>query len=135
MPADAAAPEAAVAAIAAADQVVFAPGSLYTSVMPVLCVHDLRAAVATSSARVVQVANLRPQPPETTGLDGTDHLEAVLEHGARVDVFLYEAGGAMTVDEVRVRAWGVQPVGAALARPHGMAHDPRQLAKALRALL
>ncbi len=143
VPADAVATPAAVEAIAAADQVVYAPGSLYTSVLPVLCVGELRAAVAATRARVVQVANLRPQVPETAGLDAGDHLQAVLGHGARVDVFLYdrpEAGcerpaGALHTDAARIRGLGVEPVAAAVARGDGLAHDPRQLAKALRALL
>ena len=66
----------AVAAIAAADQVVLAPGSLYTSLLPVLCVPGLRDAIAATPARVVQIANLRQQVPETLGLDGADHLQA-----------------------------------------------------------
>ena len=82
VPGDAAAPAEAVHAIRHADQVVLAPGSLYTSLLPVLLVDDLRQAVAVTDARVVQVANLRPQPPETTGLDATDHLRAVRAHGA-----------------------------------------------------
>ncbi len=140
VPADARPPADAVTAILEADQVVMAPGSLFTSVMPVLCVEELRAAIASTSGQVVQVCNLRPQAPETTGLDGTDHLEAVLAHGARVDTLLYQAGspsvaGALTVDPDRVRARGVEPVGAAVARADGLAHDPRQLAKALHALL
>ena len=135
VPADAVATPAAVEAIAAADQIVYAPGSLYTSVMPVLCVPELRSAVASTRARVVQVGNLRPQAPETTGLDADAHLEAVLAHGARVDVFLYQAEGDLGADPDRIRALGVEPVAAAVARPDGLAHDPRQLAKALRALL
>ena len=106
--------------------------------MPVLCVPELRSAVASTRARVVQVANLRPQAPETTGLDADDHLEAVLAHGARVDTFLYDAGcrvGGLRADPARIRALGVEPVAAAVARPDGLAHDPRQLAKALCALL
>jgi hypothetical protein len=88
----------------------------------------------------VQVANLRPQVPETTGLDADAHLEAVLAHGARVDTFLYQAGlpevpGGLRADPERIRGLGVEAVGAAVARPDGLAHDPRQLAKALCALL
>jgi uncharacterized cofD-like protein len=145
VPADALATPDAVAAILAADQVVYAPGSLYTSVLPVLCVRGLRDAVARSGARVVQVANLRAQVPETTGLDADAHLEAMLAHGARVDTFLYDVGlheagspevaGALRADPEHIRALGVEPVGAAVARPDGLAHDPRQLAKALCALL
>jgi uncharacterized cofD-like protein len=135
VPADVAATPGAVAAIAAADQVVYAPGSLYTSVLPVLCVDELRAAIATTTARVVQVANLRPQVPETAGLDGADHLAAVLAHGARVDTFLYQHDGALAVDPEWVRAAGIEPVAAMVAREDGLAHDPGQLAKALQALL
>jgi uncharacterized cofD-like protein len=135
VPADVAATPAAVVAVAAADQVVYAPGSLYTSVLPVLCVDDLRAAIAATPARVVQVANLRPQIPETAGLDGVDHLAAVRAHGARVDVFLYERDGVLAVDPERVRASGTEPVPGAVARDDGLAHDPGRLAKALSALL
>ena len=135
VPSDAPASPDAVAAIAAADQVVLAPGSLYTSLLPVLVVPAVREAIATTSARVVQVANLRAQPPETAGLDATDHLRAVLDHGVRVDTFLYERHGALPVDEDRIRAWGVRPVGVALGSRSGLVHDPAKLAQTLADLL
>jgi uncharacterized cofD-like protein len=135
VPSDAAAPREAVAAIASADQVVLAPGSLYTSLLPVLCVRELRAAVAKAPGRVVQVSNLRPQPPETTGLDATDHLLAVREHGARVDTFLYQRDGALAADDAMIRGWDVEPVRADVARDDGLVHDPGKLAAALQALL
>nr|MBA2327459.1 YvcK family protein [Actinomycetota bacterium] len=126
---------AAVAAIAAADQVVLAPGSLYTSLLPVLCVHQLCDAVAAATGSVVQVSNLRPQPPETDGLDATDHLRAVREHGGRVDTFLYQVDGALAADDNAIREWGIEPVAADVARADGRVHDPSRLATALRALL
>jgi uncharacterized cofD-like protein len=135
VPSDAVAPRDAVAAIASADQVVLAPGSLYTSLLPVLCVRDLRSAVAEAPGRVVQVSNLRPQPPETTGLDATDHLLAVREHGARVDTFLYQQNGALSADDRVIQGWGVEPVPADVARADGLVHDPGRLAAALEALL
>ena len=135
VPSDAPASPAAIAAIAAADQVVLAPGSLYTSLLPVLCVPGLRDAVAATSARVVQVVNLRQQVPETLGLDGTDHLHAVIDHGARVDTVLHAVDGALAFDDARARALGVEPRGAALAGRNGLVHDPEQLAKELSALL
>ena len=135
VPSDAAAPAEAIAAIASADQVVLAPGSLYTSLLPVLCVRDLRAAVAAAPGRVLQVANLRPQQPETAGLDATDHLLAVKEHGARVDAFLYQQGGALAADDAVIRDWGVDPAPADVARTDGLVHDPGKLAAALQALL
>jgi uncharacterized cofD-like protein len=139
VPADVAATPTAVDAILQADQVVYAPGSLYTSVLPVLCVRGLRDPIAATPAQVVQVANLRPQVPETSGLDVADHLEAVLAHGARVDRFLYDTGGGLPVDVPRLEAlgetFGVQSVAAAVARPDGLVHDHARLARALCALL
>jgi uncharacterized cofD-like protein len=135
VPSDAAPPAEAIAAIATADQVVLAPGSLYTSLLPVLCVRDLRAAVAAAPGRVLQIANLRPQQPETAGLDATDHLLAVKEHGARVDAFLYQRDGVLAADDAVIRDWGVEPVPAEVARGDGLVHDPGRLAGALRALL
>jgi uncharacterized cofD-like protein len=135
VPSDAAAPPEAIAAIANADQVILAPGSLYTSLLPVLCVRDLRAAVTAALGRVIQVSNLRPQHPETAGLDATDHLRAVKEHGARVDVFLYQRDGVLAADASVIKHGGVEPVPADVARADGLVHDPGQLAAALQALL
>jgi uncharacterized cofD-like protein len=135
VPTDAPACPDALAAIGHADQIVLAPGSLYTSLVPVLCVPELGAALQHAPGTVVQVCNLRPQIPETMGLDATDHLRAVLEHGARADRFLYQAGGVLAADEPAIRALGVEPVGAQLAGPDGLVHDPAELARALTALL
>jgi uncharacterized cofD-like protein len=135
VPADCIATPAALDAVAAADQIVYAPGSLYTSVLPVLCVTELRRAVAASPAQVVQVANLRPEVPETAGLDAADHLAAVLAHGARVDRFLHQRDGVLASDPERLRALGVETVAADVARADGLAHDPGRLALALQALL
>lgn len=133
-PPDAPAVAAALAAIAGADQVVLAPGSLFTSIVAVMCVPEVRAAVERTPAVVVQVANLAVED-ETTGLDGTAHLAAVREHGGRVDVFLYDPDHGLPVDEAAVRRLGVEPAPAPIARTDGGGHDPAQLAKALAALL
>lgn len=134
-PADPPVPDAVLTGIAGADQVVLAPGSLYTSVLPPLLVPAIRDAIASASGRVVQVANLGPQLPETAGLDATDHLEALLAHGIRVDTFVYEQDGELPADTDRIRALGVEPVAARAARVGGGAHDPVRLAITLRALV
>jgi uncharacterized cofD-like protein len=139
VPPDVAATPDAIAAILAADQIVYAPGSLYTSVLPVLCVTGLREAIAGASAEVVQVANLRSQVPETSGMTVADHLAAVLAHGARVDRLLFDTGDGLPVDADRLaelsREWGLAAVAAPVARPDGLAHDHARLAQALCALL
>lgn len=135
VPADAPACMEAVQAIELADQVVLAPGSLFTSLLPVIVVPGIRRAVAAARGRVVQVCNLRAQVPETIGLDGTAHLRALLDHGARVDRMLYHRGGPLFVDDERVREWGIEAIACDLAGPGGTAHDPARLAGALQALL
>ena len=133
-PADPAASPDALAAIARADQIVVAPGSLYTSIVAVLSVPEIRAAIASAPGRVVQVANLAMEN-ETAGHDGTDHLAAVRDHGGRVDQFLYDPEHGLHVDPAIIEALGAEPIAAAIAGPGGTGHDPQQLAKALSALL
>jgi uncharacterized cofD-like protein len=135
VPEDAKAHPEAVSAIELADQVVLAPGSLFTSLIPVLCVPGIREALTTARGKIVHVCNLRPQLPETRGLDGTDHLRALLDHGARVDAFLYQKDGELAADELVIRALGIDPVAADVAGPDGMVHDPIRLAKSLEVLL
>ncbi len=134
VPPDAPASPAALEAIADAAQVVVAPGSLYTSVLAVLCVPEIRDAVARCTARVIHVANLRADG-ETAGLDGTDQLRVLLDHGARIDVLLHDPQRGLAVSETAVRDMGVVPVAADLAAADARAHDPEKLSAALAALL
>jgi uncharacterized cofD-like protein len=134
VPADAAATPDALEAIAHATQVVLAPGSLYTSVLAVLCVPEIRAAVANSSGQIVHVANLRADA-ETFGLDGTDQLRVLLDHDVRVDVLLHDPRSGLAVSDNEVRELGVQPVAATIAAANSCAHDPARLANALAGLL
>ena len=135
VPSDVPADPVAVEAIAAADQVVLAPGSLYTSLLPVLMVPEIRTAVDTTQAQVVQIGNLAAQIPETEGLDGVDHLRAVLEHGARVDVLVSAEDGRLDVDEAAVEALGVRPVRTPMSVLGAPSHDPQRLAEVLAGLL
>lgn len=131
VPADARAPGQAVQAIVEADLVVLAPGSLFTSLLPVLCVEDVREALHAGTARVVQVCNLRPQIPETQALTGSAHLLAVLEHGGRVDTFLYDPAGEVIVDGDDIRSLGAEPLAAPVGDDAGTVHDPERLSAAL----
>jgi 2-phospho-L-lactate transferase CofD len=103
----------------------------------VLVVPEIRRAVAETHAQVVQVGNLAAQVPETEGLDGVDHLRALLEHGARVDVLLAPPPDTadLAVDDDAVRACGVKPVRAEVVVPSAHGHDPVRLAQALGDLL
>src|SRR6478735_6386534 len=72
VPPDAPSPPAVAVAIEQADQVVLAPGSLFTSLLPALAAADVHAALVATRAPIVAVVNLGPQVPETQGLDAVD---------------------------------------------------------------
>ena len=127
VPADPMVPDEALAAIAGADQLILGPGSLFTSVLAVLAVPALRAAVAASKAQRVYVANLGEQHPETTGFNVADHLEALRAHGVRPDVVLVDPNGLPYGD-----LSGSTVVERSLARGTVRLHDPQLMAAALR---
>ena len=56
------------------------PGSLYTSLIPILLVRGLTEAIARSRARVVLVMNLMTQPGETDDYRAEDHVLALRAH-------------------------------------------------------
>lgn len=133
-------------ALAAADLVLLGPGSLYTSVLPVLLVDGVAAALAASPARVVLVGNLREQPGETEGMDLADHVDAVRQHvpAVRLDVVLAHvrsdgrgpgAGPApLGIDDRRIASEGTALVRATLGDERD-GHDPVRLASAITAQL
>lgn len=124
------APESAREAIARADLIVIGPGSLYTSVLAACIVPGIPEALGASHARVVLVANLREQLPETTGYSLADHVEAVRHHGVPFDVVLAQRDGTLGGSD------GAFVVALEdLARPHGLVHDDEKLARALCALV
>jgi uncharacterized cofD-like protein len=73
-------------ALLSADLIVVGPGSLYTSILPNLLVHDLLAAVRSSRAVKVFVCNIATQTGETEAYTCRDHVRALEEH-VGVDVF------------------------------------------------
>jgi uncharacterized cofD-like protein len=89
-PADVGASEDALTAIADADLIILGPGSLYTSLLPVLLISRIRDAVLAAQAVRVYVSNVATQVGETAGYDLADHVEALLAHTAPglVDVVL-----------------------------------------------
>jgi len=81
-PADVAASRDAVAAIGEAEVIVLGPGSLYTSLLPVLLIPRIRDAVVASPATRIYVCNVATQAGETSGYDLSDHVEALAAHTA-----------------------------------------------------
>ncbi|MDL1910538.1 YvcK family protein [Chloroflexi bacterium CFX6] len=67
-------------AILNADMIVVGPGSLYTSLLPNLLVHDLFGAIQASRAVKVYVSNIATQKGETDLYSCYDHVRALEEH-------------------------------------------------------
>jgi uncharacterized cofD-like protein len=63
-----------------ADMIVIGPGSLFTSLLPNLLVHDVLAAVRNSRALKLFVCNIATQPGETQAFSCYDHVRALEEH-------------------------------------------------------
>ena len=96
-------------ALLSADMIIVGPGSLYTSLLPNLLVHDLFGALQASRAVKVYVSNIATQTGETDLLYSCyDHVRVLEDHvGDRLfDVVLcndnYE--GQMNADSQWVRA-------------------------------
>jgi uncharacterized cofD-like protein len=79
-PSDTMASRRALGALAAADQIVIGPGSLYTSVISALMVQMIAPSVMDSDAQRVFVLNLVTQEGETLGMTGREHIAALSEH-------------------------------------------------------
>ena len=67
-------------AILNADVIVVGPGSLYTSIMPNLLVHDLLTAMHASRATKIYVCNIATQSGETDAYSCYDHVRALEGH-------------------------------------------------------
>ncbi|MBT8192360.1 MAG: uridine diphosphate-N-acetylglucosamine-binding protein YvcK [Acidimicrobiia bacterium] len=132
--------------VAAADQIVIGPGSIYTSVASALLVPGLAEAVNEASADVVYVCNLTTQDGESLGMGAADHVRALLEFGGvktPLTALIHQGGPpfpaeaeSVAGDEEEVLAIGVKPVFRDLLdRSYTWPqHDPMRLGRALEEL-
>lgn len=66
-------------AIENADAIILGPGSLYTSIIPNLLVHDIPMAIKKAKTKVIYISNIMTQPGETVGFSVYDHVREI-EH-------------------------------------------------------
>ncbi len=72
----------AIQALDEAELILLGPGSLYTSVIPNLLVDGIVEAICRSNALKIYVCNIMTQDGETEGMTASDHVKALLTHGA-----------------------------------------------------
>lgn len=129
-------PEGALAAIANATVLLLAPGGLYRNILSTCAVPDLAGALAATSARVVWIANLQPDPHDAPGMTATDHLLLLRLHGVRVDMVLHDPSADLGVDAAELSALGVESLAHPLRKKSDPGtHDPELLHAALARLL
>ena len=102
-----------------ADQVVLAPGSLYTSLLPVLCVEGCAAPSRTRGPGWCRSPTSALSLPRRLGSTAPTTCVPSLDHGVRVDTFLYAQDGRWRARRRRGadRSGVCAPVAAELARP------------------
>ncbi|MET0414934.1 MAG: 2-phospho-L-lactate transferase CofD family protein [Actinoplanes sp.] len=125
----------AVAAIGAADWLIFGPGSWFTSVLPHLLVPQLADAIVSSPARRLVTLNLAAEK-ETLGLSLADHLAALHWYlpELKVDRVLADAKAVGDPEAVEraAESLGARLVLAPVAVTDGTPrHDPAALGAAL----
>jgi uncharacterized cofD-like protein len=134
----------AIAAIADAEIVVLGPGSLFTSVLPVLLIPAIRRAVVDAPGIRVYACNVATQAGETEGFDLADHVQALVAHTQPEIVDLVIANDRFDGEDAPWPADAVKPrwppaiegaphlvtdAVASLHDPHH--HDPDRLATAI----
>ena len=143
----------ALAAIAQAELIVFAPGSLYTSVIPNLLVDGIPQALRASDALKIYACNIMTQVGETEGYTVSDHIRALFRHSypglfdlclvnsgtippAIVQRYRAEGGDTIFCDKEVCEKMGVEIVGRDVATVENgrVRHNPGHLARELLAL-
>ena len=127
-------PPAAVQAILAADWVLLAPGSLYTSTLATCALPQIVPAVARTPARVLWLCNLEPEQAETLEMTAEDHLTALRKHGVRVDDVLYDAEARLRFSPETLARNHVTGFAWPLKDERPSIHDPRLLGDALQSV-
>lgn len=135
-------------ALREAEAIVLAPGSLWTSILPVLIVPKVAEAIRESRAVRIYVQNLMTQPGETDGLSAVDHVRTIEDHASGVVDWVilnespidpeilerYQQRGASPIlgDSQGLRSFGKRVVTADLLAPgRFVRHDSDKLARAV----
>lgn len=132
VPSDPVVPKGALDAIACAKAVVVGPGSLFTSVLAVLCYPKIIDAISKSSAKKIYVANLRQQLQETKHMTIADHVRALVKHGFVPNVVIADDSHIGLGDaEEFCASIGTKFRNVLLSDDSGNVHDPELLSNAL----
>src|SRR3989338_1546535 len=75
------------------DVIVIGPGDLYTSIIPVLLVNKIKAALQKSTAKIIFIMNLMTKSGQTNNYKALDHLNDLERYlGRQPDVVIINTG-------------------------------------------
>jgi uncharacterized cofD-like protein len=126
-PADPPVAEGATDALRRADQVVIGPGSLFTSVLAAAVVPRILDALHASRGQLVFVANVANEKGMARGFGLAEHLDALADHGVKIDAAVADGAGAKPRVELGDTALWWDDV----AAEDGWGHDPVKLGRTL----
>lgn len=75
-------------AIKNADYIIYGIGSLYTSILPIVAIDEIKVALKESNAKKIYFANCMSQRGETYNYDLKNHVDALNKHGAPIDLIV-----------------------------------------------
>ncbi|MBE6037904.1 MAG: YvcK family protein [Anaerofustis stercorihominis] len=110
-----------VEAIKNADVIIYAPGSLYTSIIPNFLVEGMTQALKESKAEKFWIMNLMTQKGETQHFRMSDHIKAFEKHSGGeklADVIIYSTSSVDDATRTRYKLQGAAPVEADVQDKH-----------------
>ena len=141
-------------AIKEADCICFAPGSLYTSIIPNLLIKGVAKEIKESKGFKVYVSNLMTEPGQTYNYTLSDHIEAINSHsgGNIIDYCIYDTseiipeyirkynmeGYELVEQDIqKVKNMGVKVIQRNISGVDGkfIRHNPNETAKAIMELI
>lgn len=79
--------------IETADYIIVGPGDLYTSIVPVLLVNDIKNSIQKSKAKIIYIMNLMTKSGQTTNYKASDHVKDLVKYlGKEPDIILINNG-------------------------------------------
>jgi len=83
----------AIKSIEESDYIVIGPGDLYTSIIPVLLVKDIKEAMKKSKAKIIYIMNMMTKSGQTTSYKASDHVADLVKYlGREPEVVLINNG-------------------------------------------
>ena len=85
----------AVARLKDSDYLIIGPGDLYTSIVPVLIVDDLKSVIKKSKAKIIYILNLMTKAGQTSGYQASDFLSDLEGYTGRAPDYVIAHKGSI----------------------------------------